>query len=318
MRRLYWVLLMAIFCLCFRDGMAQQKPVVYEYNISMTDGLLANNYLACIEDSRGLIWMSSDLGLDVYNGTSIKNYSNTEYPFPYTYISHLSEDPNGNIWICSSPYNGAKKFAISVLNPLTDEFLSLEDYLPNYSKSFCDSIYEFNLVSGRFFIQTGDYKIYEFDGLEFEYKTTCRVPSYFRPYILGVLKEQLVLLGWDDKFYPELTLTDLERRGSTWHYETDSGRIIQQILVSDSTGVLYWVEGGVRNDSLELFFYKKEQYKDPVLLRHDITDVTGSAPKPHLVYSKNYRFSSRDHHSIIYYTPEGTLLEKIPLNYVDT
>ncbi|MBR1633277.1 MAG: response regulator [Bacteroidales bacterium] len=88
----------AIASVFFTIGAMAASPYFLRLN-SDSHGL-TNNAVRCIlEDSRGYVWIGSQMGLNRYDGTRIKVFPNNV--LPSSYIFSLGEDKEGNIWIAT-------------------------------------------------------------------------------------------------------------------------------------------------------------------------------------------------------------------------
>ncbi len=79
---------------------------VKNYNIS--DGLPGNSIKCIFKDSRGLLWIATETGLCIYDGTNFKIIGEDQ-GLKYTFIWKIIEDPNKNIWL-STYGEGIAKF----------------------------------------------------------------------------------------------------------------------------------------------------------------------------------------------------------------
>ncbi|MEI9943883.1 MAG: two-component regulator propeller domain-containing protein [Chitinophagaceae bacterium] len=79
-------------------------------NFTKADGLGDNNVWAVLEDKRGLIWLGTYNGIDIYNpATKLIKHIGPEQGL-YERNSHLLEDSKGQIWTCGS------NFGISIID----------------------------------------------------------------------------------------------------------------------------------------------------------------------------------------------------------
>lgn len=102
------------------DHTHQQEPPVnpivpyrLEFNsFSTADGLCSNNVTALFQDSRGLLWVGTDNGLNRYNGYQFEAFQRTAEDTIGTlcdnYILEITEDHKGDIWILTK--KGFNKF----------------------------------------------------------------------------------------------------------------------------------------------------------------------------------------------------------------
>src|SRR6185436_18068310 len=107
----YKVIRCFICCLCFLGkasyGFSQNAGYDFSQieNISTKQGLSNNEAGSVLQDSRGFIWITTNYGLNRYDGYSFKTYNytiaDTNSISPGWYCS-IFEDKNGMIWMPSS------------------------------------------------------------------------------------------------------------------------------------------------------------------------------------------------------------------------
>lgn len=94
MKRYILFLLLSLAPLCVRAKAA--SPYFLKINRDDT-GLSHNGIRALLQDSRGYIWIGTQMGLNRWDGSRIKFFPYES--LPSAYIFTLSEDIRGNIWI---------------------------------------------------------------------------------------------------------------------------------------------------------------------------------------------------------------------------
>lgn len=94
MKRYILFLLLSLAPLCVRAKAA--SPYFLKINRDDT-GLSHNGIRAILQDSRGYIWIGTQMGLNRWDGRRIKIFPNDL--LPSAYIFTLGEDKHGNIWI---------------------------------------------------------------------------------------------------------------------------------------------------------------------------------------------------------------------------
>ena len=121
----------------------QQEPPVnpiipfrLEFNsFSTADGLCSNNVTALFQDSRGLLWIGTDNGLNHYNGYRFESFRRTVEDTIGTLCDNtvlkIMEDRGGNIWILTK--KGFNKF-----DPLLQTITAFPDTV---LEKFVDFIY---------------------------------------------------------------------------------------------------------------------------------------------------------------------------------
>jgi signal transduction histidine kinase/ligand-binding sensor domain-containing protein/DNA-binding response OmpR family regulator len=86
-------------CLVLTSVYAQQ----FEFShIDNTNGLSNNQVESIFKDSKGFLWIGTNMGLNRYDGTNFKIYKynpNDPYSPAYDVIRTMAEDINGNLWL---------------------------------------------------------------------------------------------------------------------------------------------------------------------------------------------------------------------------
>lgn len=97
-----------------------QQPFSKNYQIN--EGLLSNYIYSVFQDSKGYIWMSSDVGVSRFDGQSFVHY-NTSHGLPDNEVFSFCEDRAGRIWFAT--LNGKPGYLYNGVfhNPSNDAFL---------------------------------------------------------------------------------------------------------------------------------------------------------------------------------------------------
>ncbi len=98
------VLLFILIVLCNYAHVAvrAQNPGIICTHYNVNNGLINNSVEYIYVDSEGYVWFATGTGLQQFDGFNFVNYlynSNDSSSISYNFISTLSEDRNGNIWI---------------------------------------------------------------------------------------------------------------------------------------------------------------------------------------------------------------------------
>src|SRR5690349_7080375 len=73
-------------------------------HLDINNGLSQNNVMCILQDSRGFIWMGTRDGLNKYDGykfTVYKNDKSDSSTISSNFITALTEDKNGSIWVAT-------------------------------------------------------------------------------------------------------------------------------------------------------------------------------------------------------------------------
>jgi len=108
MRFKVFVLIIALlFTLC-----GYSQPGFLQYSVK--NGLTQNAVTAIFRDSKGLVWMGTQDGLNRFDGLSFKQYKHNPIDsnsLSDQYITAISEDGSGNIWVGTR--NGLNKLDLN-------------------------------------------------------------------------------------------------------------------------------------------------------------------------------------------------------------
>ena len=260
-----------------------------------------------LEDSRGIIWMGTDYGLYAYDGVEITHYSSKQHGLAYDFIDNISEDINGNIWMVCVPHKNSPHPILNVLNPITKEVFTLDEYVEDFSLVQAQTIACAFTHRQHQVIESKDGKIYRFDGkhLHKEIDFDNRV-EHASPIPLG--ETHFVQFTGEDK--NSFDFYENQKNEVTERYQVqDSTREIVYYLIPDDSGILYWVEREKHRDAPNqiLHFYKKAIHQNAihlntVTLTHDrILEVGFTQDYDY------YLFSVDD--QLHYYSLTGELLD---------
>lgn len=106
--RFFWVVLTALWQPCLQ---AQSTHQIFEH-LTTEDGLSSDKVSDVIQDREGFYWISTQNGLNRFDGTSFQIFRND--PDDSTSLSHnscavLLEDQDGDIWV--GTYAGVSRFS---------------------------------------------------------------------------------------------------------------------------------------------------------------------------------------------------------------
>ena len=87
------------------SGYTQNPPNLIFSQINEENGLSDNHVNCVLKDKQGLVWIGTEDGLNLLDGSSIKVFKHKEADttsITNNYIKDIKEDDNGNIWIATS------------------------------------------------------------------------------------------------------------------------------------------------------------------------------------------------------------------------
>lgn len=95
------LIVIASFFLCLNAYSGERYAVIDKSSY----GLSNNQVRSIIQDSRGYVWIGTEIGLNRFDGTRVTVYKAKDYNLSSNYIFSLFEDLRGNIWAGTA--NGA-------------------------------------------------------------------------------------------------------------------------------------------------------------------------------------------------------------------
>lgn len=106
------------FAFIYCGAIQAQNDEYFFYHLTTQQGLSGNEVYAILEDSKGMIWIGTQNGLNSYNGYELKKYDRTNDPpvISEGKITCLFEDKTGIIWI------GTFDKGLYTYDPVTDHF----------------------------------------------------------------------------------------------------------------------------------------------------------------------------------------------------
>ena len=107
----------------------------YHKTYTTDDGLSSRFVRNIYHDSRNFIWVSTDYGVNRFDGQKFKVYNQGNYNLQTDDIAEIREDQAGNLWFINVYEifeNGVKiwdKTTVDILNFQNDKIISIEDYI---------------------------------------------------------------------------------------------------------------------------------------------------------------------------------------------
>ena len=96
------ILLFLGLTLCSAAVGADRQPDFYCRQVSIESGLSQSSVTSLLRDRRGLLWIGTRSGLNLFDRDDLTNYFHDRddaRSIPGNYIYHLSEDCRGRIWV---------------------------------------------------------------------------------------------------------------------------------------------------------------------------------------------------------------------------
>lgn len=114
----------------------QSGDYMFYHNTYTTDDGLSSRFLQDIyQDSRDFIWVSSDYGVNQFDGEKFKVYNQVGYNLKTDDIHFIREDQRGNLWFISRlvTYKNEvrcwRKVTVDIFDYYKNEVIPLEEYL---------------------------------------------------------------------------------------------------------------------------------------------------------------------------------------------
>ncbi|MCS5599381.1 MAG: hypothetical protein NZ707_06455, partial [Rhodospirillales bacterium] len=114
-----------LIMLCVSLAIAEKENINFRHITVDKDGLSESSVHSIFQDSKGFIWITTDNGLDKYDGYTIKQYQHLyddTTSISQGQGSAIYEDKKGNIWVSTA--NGM----INRINPETEKFTKYPVY----------------------------------------------------------------------------------------------------------------------------------------------------------------------------------------------
>lgn len=106
---MYYRFFLFINLLCFGSVLVANAQQIPYKKYTTIDGLVQNQALNIMQDSKGYIWVGTKGGVSKFDGEEFENFT-TKDGLPHSYVEYITEDLNGNIWIVTkkgiTKYNG--------------------------------------------------------------------------------------------------------------------------------------------------------------------------------------------------------------------
>lgn len=193
----------------------ERQPDFYCKQISIESGLSQSSVTTIIRDRRGLLWIGTRSGLNLFDRDDLTNYFHNRDDagsIPGNYVYHLSEDCRGRIWVATDG-------GLAVYDRLTDSFRTVTEELVFSSAVVGERIY--------------------FGGKKVLYRYDCTTDEMENIYFTGIEPYNAS---------PDYHITGIERLGphslllatpgkGVFRYD-DRSRVIQPFLELPATSTL--------------------------------------------------------------------------------
>jgi signal transduction histidine kinase/CheY-like chemotaxis protein/AraC-like DNA-binding protein len=309
----FLVLFCFIFLFTFPTCLTgQDNYVLQTHSLSVPDGLLSPATTYIFEDSRGIIWIGTDCGLNSYDGVNLTSYTKRD-GLTENYIYQINEDMYGNIWvICATHFSGHQ--SISVINIQEQAIYKIEDYC-SIPKDFDNShfFYLNRNYDGSLSMTTSKADLYEYNG-----EAIVPFPQIGNKEINSIWGK----LSNEELFFIRETPSNSPRTVQFYNYKTRKKLDASTIYNGDSphTGLynnvnisvdpeiaVYWIS--VNKDKSRLEFYGRAP-KDSTRLMNQL-NIDFNTKK--VLKTRSHLFIENEN-NIACFNHKGTFLKNIPLN----
>ncbi len=100
--RIETILSFVVICLVMVCTVQAQKPSLRQYTVE--DGLPSSEVYHVFQDSKGYIWMATNLGVSRFDGTNFRTFDMSD-GLPQNTVFEIYEDDGGRVWFISFPFN---------------------------------------------------------------------------------------------------------------------------------------------------------------------------------------------------------------------
>ncbi|MGE5383605.1 MAG: two-component regulator propeller domain-containing protein, partial [Omnitrophica WOR_2 bacterium] len=94
-------LLTIILFLLLSSDLFGQHPALRQYSVD--DGLPSSEIYHIFQDSKGYIWLASNMGVSRFDGRLFKNFD-VQNGLPENTVFEIYEDETGKVWFVSFPF----------------------------------------------------------------------------------------------------------------------------------------------------------------------------------------------------------------------
>ena len=125
MRVIRLVFLLLIFLVTIQ--VAGQSPVFRHYRVD--DGLPSSEVYHVFQDSKGYIWLATNMGVSRFDGREFRNYD-VQDGLPENTVFEIYEDEAGRVWFVGFPFQLSYFEGDSIYKYKYNEVLSNDGYGP--------------------------------------------------------------------------------------------------------------------------------------------------------------------------------------------
>ena len=194
------ICLLTVFLMCYALPLFSQSYIATLQQYTHEDGLRNHKNHRIYEDSRGFIWVASELGLARFDGHDFTWWTKENNGLRERQVIKILEDSYGFIWLIYFDRLAQKSFVVDLLDPRTGEVAPLEE-IEEISVPFqWTNVLDMQAAEDRslYFLTEGEIFVYEsqtgFQSIE--------IPPFNDPGILQLISEnQSVWIG--NKTYTE-------------------------------------------------------------------------------------------------------------------
>lgn len=201
-------------CICMILSFTGSANLLQPQSFSMSDGLPSNNVRDIYEDSRGIVWLSTDVGVFEFTGEEVR-FRKELFGIQGERVNSLLEDKSGNLWISTSErlyqFDGRKLKTI-ILDSLSNgtDITSLYEDVPGnrLMVGTSEGLFQLNFENLKFSSVLGSKGISALSLLENDEQLLIMEREQAKDFELNLKTNKIKHLSVDDSL-PEIDFQDL-------------------------------------------------------------------------------------------------------------
>jgi len=250
--------IVTIFCFLLTPVYAQQ----FEFShLDNTNGLSDNEVVSIYKDSRGFLWVGTNIGLNRYDGINFKAYKhvrNDPYSPSFDLIRSIAEDADGNLWLLGTGNNYiVYDWRTEIFINNADSILNTMGLPPGPTKIEIDKDKNFFLA----YLQKGIYKYdiqaknstyYHQSEREYDFDPPDIIDLKIQDYFVWVLHRNGTLERLNTK------TGQIDVRNFYFKENSQNATIQKSIFIDSDNDV--WVYPGIDDKGVAVFNLKQHQW----------------------------------------------------------
>lgn len=297
-------------------------------HLTMSDGLSTDACRCVIKDSRGFVWVGTEMGLNRYDGRRVRSYYRDELGLESDYIFDLHEDSFGNVWIGTARGPVVYNYRTDgFFRPALEDGSFLNDIVSRFTESPSGEIW-FGGEKKPGIYSCSDGKTLEFHNMDIgkecpKYMTfvdegklavACRNSNL---YLYDTRKDNFYIPGYSEDFFEDEEFTDALNVGGILYLTSRSKGLVSVNLRTRKISVL----AGPETVRLPVRFCFDGSHHLLIgtrsgMLRYDLSDGSWDNMGNHFVLGVhavgNEIWAATSTGGVDYYLPESEYFLKTP------